>query len=198
MISNPVEEALKAIKYQDLNKLVTLVPHEVNPSAEIPDKTSELRNLVNAAAVYGSLDCLKHLIKKGADLSPSVKNGYTVVHWAAYAGRLQVLQYLKAISQEKKLVLKATDSTDKTALHIAAARGHLNCVKFLLNCDIDIDKQAEFRWTALHFAVAYGHYDIAKFLIDNGASKKLNDDLGRTAEVLATEYKRTGWNTLFN
>lgn len=53
-----------------------------------------------------------------------------------------------------------------TWLHVAAAHGHLEIVKYLINAGIDVNAQGgTFSTNALERATAKGHLDIVKYLI---------------------------------
>ncbi|WP_367888110.1 ankyrin repeat domain-containing protein [Bacillus wiedmannii] len=57
-----------------------------------------------------------------------------------------------------------------TWLHVAAKKGHLEMVEYLINKGIDIDaKGGTFDASALNLAAGAGHLEIVKYLIENGA-----------------------------
>ncbi|MCC2380295.1 ankyrin repeat domain-containing protein [Bacillus wiedmannii] len=57
-----------------------------------------------------------------------------------------------------------------TWLHVAAKKGHLEMVEYLINKGIDIDaKGGTFNASALNLAAGAGHLEIVKYLIETGA-----------------------------
>ncbi|MGX5540981.1 ankyrin repeat domain-containing protein [Bacillus wiedmannii] len=57
-----------------------------------------------------------------------------------------------------------------TWLHVAAKKGHLEIVEYLINKGIDIDaKGGTFDASALNLAAGEGHLEIVKYLIETGA-----------------------------
>ncbi|WP_425495272.1 ankyrin repeat domain-containing protein [Paenibacillus tengchongensis] len=57
-----------------------------------------------------------------------------------------------------------------TWLHVAAKKGHLDIVKFLLEKGIDINKKGgTFDGSALNLAAGEGHLEIVQYLLDHGA-----------------------------
>lgn len=193
-MATPVERAWNSIKLNDITTLKQIVPSEVDPNASIPDENCEIRYLMHAAAAFGSLECLQYLVKIGGEegLRYATDKGYTVLHWAAYGGWEDILKYL----HQKSVSLDTPEKTSQTALHIAAARGHLGCVEFLTQHLSMMDKTAEFKWTPLHFAIAYGQKETVTLLIKKGANTSIVDYLGRSADVLAREYKRKWWDEI--
>ncbi|CAI0541375.1 unnamed protein product [Linum tenue] len=56
------------------------------------------------------------------------------------------------------------------ALHMAAANGHLQIVKYLIDQGVDVNASNEEKNTALHWACLNGHSEVVKKLILAGAS----------------------------
>jgi uncharacterized glyoxalase superfamily protein PhnB len=76
-------------------------------------------------------------------------------------------------------------------LHLAAAAGHLDCVKLLLKCGTDINLRDKLdRATPLHWAASRGHIDVVKHLAESGADL---DGAGDDHEIGVM-----GWATCFD
>jgi ankyrin repeat protein len=58
-----------------------------------------------------------------------------------------------------------TNNNGGTALHVAAARGHVNVVAKLINLGCDMNKTESKGVTALHAAAGMGHVDVVTKLI---------------------------------
>ena len=59
---------------------------------------------------------------------------------------------------------------DRPLLHLAADRGHLQCVELLLARGFDVNRRDRFdRASALHWAAGGGHLDVVKRLLGTGA-----------------------------
>ncbi|XP_010680764.2 uncharacterized protein LOC104895835 [Beta vulgaris subsp. vulgaris] len=85
-------------------------------------------------------------------------------------------------------VIKLNDRCGASVPHLAAANGHCQVLKILLDADhgktMIHDKDNE-GYGILHFAVFSGNLDVARFLIDNGVDINMVNDLGETALILA-------------
>ncbi len=96
----------------------------------------------------------------------------------------QYMEYTQALGDNNiKLVKKYLDekiASPKdfffgwTALHIAAEKGHLKLVEFLIERGVDLNWQHELsRLTAFHLAALGGHTEIVKLLAAKGADINL-------------------------
>ncbi len=154
-------------------------------------------------------DILKALIKSGANVNTKEDNGPTPVIRAALKGKfgaVQILQsagaaftndlvYSSAFGQLDivKERLKAGANVNKrnesgrSPLAAAAANGHLEVVKILLEHRANVDsggKDGDVTTSALIFAAGAGHIEVVKALLDKKAS--MDADLeGRTPLFVA-------------
>ena len=80
------------------------------------------------------------------------------------------------------------DGDDRTPLMIAAAEGHEQIVKLLLDSGADINKVDEYGETPLFTAAAEGHEQIVKLLLDSGADINKTNEYGETPLYIAAVY----------
>ena len=87
-------------------------------------------------------------------------------------------------------------TTEKnTALHIAAHKGHLQVVRFLIEAHADVDADDENGCTPLHLAAIEGHTSTVEHLLNRGAAIDAKDELGSTPLHLAVREGYTLSNT---
>ena len=67
-----------------------------------------------------------------------------------------------------------------TPLHVAADRGYLGIVKFLLRHGANPNMKNDYGNTPLHFAALYGHPEVVKLLIKHGADPNIKNNYGWT------------------
>ena len=84
------------------------------------------------AARDGYLEVLKETTKK--DCNSRDEDGMTPTLWAAFEGNLDALRLLVGRGGDPD----KCDYYGNTALHLAAAKGHLNCVTFLVNVGVNL------------------------------------------------------------
>lgn len=84
-----------------------------------------------------------------------------------------------------------TDASNSTALHTAAAQGHIDLVNLLLDADSNLAKIAQNNGkTVLHTAARMGHFEVAKSLLSKHPSIGFRTDLkGQTALHMAVKGK---------
>ncbi len=113
------------------------------------------------AAGAGHLDIMKYLLQKGADIH--IDNDEAVED-AVYNGFLDVIKYLV----EKGVDISGDKGND--ILLIAARRGKLNVVKYLLENNIGTNIIDE----AFSNAAKGGHLEVLKYLVENGAEFRVD------------------------
>ncbi|CAE8634879.1 unnamed protein product, partial [Polarella glacialis] len=76
-------------------------------------------------------------------------------------------------------VLEACDPTGRTALVLAAMRGHQEVCDLLLSARADVEATDRFGKTPLSYAAKEQHTEIARSLLDHGAEIEATDCLVR-------------------
>eukprot|EP00123_Amoebidium_parasiticum_P018153 comp24120_c10_seq1/m.43726 comp24120_c10_seq1/g.43726 ORF comp24120_c10_seq1/g.43726 comp24120_c10_seq1/m.43726 type:complete len:457 (-) comp24120_c10_seq1:466-1836(-) len=123
------------------------------------------------AAQLGDKVMVQRHIDKAVEPDICDAHGFSLVHWAAWKGQTELLQFLK----EKRFDMKRKNNGGDTALHISASKGHLAAAVKLLELGLDPNDPNEHGNTPLHYAILWGHVDIAKKLIEKGGEiRRLN------------------------
>ena len=107
-------------------------------------------------------DCLRLLLRHGAEIDQPDGAGRTPLHWAAQHGELGKVKWL--ISNRAKLEAQTKDSL--TPLHLAVEARHLEIARLLL--DAGSNKDAGMKYgskTALHIASGANSIDLVKELL---------------------------------
>eukprot|EP01080_Neovahlkampfia_damariscottae_P000072 gene72-4321_t len=141
------------------------------------------RKPIHFAAVSDTSDNLKYLIEQcNSDPVECDKSKMNPFLFSCKNGKLENVQYLT--SDQYPLMIQSKNGFRDTGLHLAARRGHVKVVEYLLtvpNCDKSYkNTKAE---TPLAVASQYGHFDIVKLLI---ASK-----LDINQELKGDKFKKT-------
>lgn len=90
------------------------------------------------------------------------------------------LQAVKDYVRKNTDIINAEDSENGSPLHLAAYRGHLDIVIFLIEKNADINKKDKEGCTSLHHAVRNNQIEIIKFLISKGADLNATNLDGKT------------------
>ncbi|KAK3128262.1 hypothetical protein QOZ80_6BG0459140 [Eleusine coracana subsp. coracana] len=131
-----------------------------------------LNSPLHLAAAKGHHEMAALLLENGADVNARNIYGQTALMQACRFGHWEVVQALLVFRCN---VSKLDSLTSRTALHVAAAGGHVKCVRLLLaavagsRSDSFVNKAASGGLTALHLAALHGHVDCVHLLIDQHA-----------------------------
>lgn len=140
---------------------------------------------LSQAAYEGDVDTLLLLIAAGGQLENEDEEGYTPLQRAASSGKIDAVKLL--VAGEAKLEVQRKDKFyEQTALMIAAERGYLEIVEFLIAVGANIYAPNKSGQTAIMFAAQQGNLKIVKQLFDLN-SILLQDNNGCTAWQLAIE-----------
>jgi len=112
--------------------------------------------------------------------APQVSLGEEIKN-TVLAGDLPRLQTLLA---KDPALLKARDTQGRSLLHLAAAMGHLEMVRWLIGHGAEIDARTAQLSTPLMHASLSGKTDIVRLLIAKGADIGARDSFRRTAFIL--------------
>lgn len=137
----------------------------------------------------GEIAEVENLVDKlGSEiLSSRDKHGYTVAHWVALDGNVELFRFL--IERNAPIDLPCLGIQGPHPIHWAARKGHTAIIQLLLQTGIVQVNTADFKGlTPLMTAAMYGRTISACYLLGMGAQHHLTDINGDTALHWAT-YK---------
>ncbi|MFC1763443.1 ankyrin repeat domain-containing protein [Planctomycetota bacterium] len=129
------------------------------------------------AANRGSMDRIKWLIAKGADVNRRMKDGNTPLGVAMNRDRFGAVKYFL----EHRADINCHDERGRTPLHYAAMSGMKEIVEMVLNKGADINSRDNWGQTPLHSSVLSSRKEIVEILLKKDADMTVQDSTGRTA-----------------
>jgi len=79
-------------------------------------------------------------------------------------------------NSKNKNILFKTNINDETLLITACHQGHLDIIKYLLKCHLDINLADKFGNTPLMIACRHGHFDLVKYIIESNSNVNVNQE----------------------
>ena len=149
------------------------------------DDGSDLFDLVRYLSAESRKAALETKIKDGDDLAPPL----------IIAARDGNLDFVKALLRyEANTEARGTIKDDGeviegcTALWVAAAKGHFDVVRLLIEQNADVDGRTSTNSTPLRAAAFDGRLDIVRYLVENRADVNARNDFNSTP-LMVTCYK---------
>lgn len=142
------------------------------------------------AAMNGDADRVVALLRSGADVNAAQGDGMTALHWAAYNGRVGLVETLLAAGASTGVT---TRIGSYTPLHHAARNGFADVVEALIAAGADVEAVTSTGAArALHLAGASGREAAVRALIDGGAEVDAREaGWGQTPLMFAAAAGRT-------
>eukprot|EP00117_Sycon_ciliatum_P043707 scpid11649/ scgid31614/ Espin; Autosomal recessive deafness type 36 protein; Ectoplasmic specialization protein len=148
----------------------------------------------NATPVYfaaqdGQLEAIKYLVTEcGADPKGRTSDGMQPLHAATQNGHEEVVHWL--VARIGKTALMETTDDGATAIHFAAAAGHVGLLRWFFSTpngsSLALVKDS-MHSTPLHDAIDYGHLDCLKLILRHGGDLFASDLDGISPYSLAME-----------
>ncbi|XP_072239179.1 dynein axonemal heavy chain 12 [Leuresthes tenuis] len=145
----------------------------LSKGADVLSQAQDEASVLYEASASGDPAVISLLLEYGADANVPTHTGYLPIHRISHRGYLQALKLLLPVTSKADV-----HDSGMSPLHSAAAGGHTNCIKVLLDAGYDPNDmlppwlQRSFddeRKSALFFAVSNNDMESAKLLLEAGA-----------------------------
>ena len=180
-------EGFTALHRSAANGIYELVNFFSDTGLNIHQEAKIGGNCLHTAAAYVHLNLCKTLINKhDFDVDMTDNEGFTALHRSAQSGVYELVKLFADIRGDIHLKTKVGED----CLHIAAAYGHLNLCKTLIDKhDFDVDMTDNEGFTALHRSVQSGDYELVKLFADIRGDIHLKTKVGEDCLHIAAAYE---------
>ncbi len=124
---------------------------------------------LTTAAKFGRTDVVRYLLAHGAKINQPDGFGGTAITNACFSGDLPLVELLVREGGDPAFM-----GDGGTAMHTAAALGHVAIMEFLLKWGLPVDIPDENGRSPLYTASRNGNLEGARFLVAHGAIEKLD------------------------
>jgi ankyrin repeat protein len=175
----PIDSLIKSVKFDDIDGVRKLLAKGMDPNSV---DSQGMPLLVLAAREKSDKVGALLLANPKTNVEIEDKAGENAMMMAALNGDLEFV---------KQLIAKDAEVNKKgwAPLHYAAANGHDDIVKLLLDKSAYVDAGSPNGTTPLMMAARGGHVSTVKLLLDNGADLTVKNQIGLTALDFAKTYK---------
>lgn len=151
--------------------------------------------VLHFAALRGNVAVAEYLVRAGADVKATNKQGETPIEVARRAHREEMVALLEGpgrASTESETESAARKAANEDAIFEAAKTGDLDKVRKLVREDASVvnEKDAAFGATPLHWAALRRYQDVVAYLVSAGADKSAKNGKGETPIEVARRAGR--------
>ena len=144
-------------------------------------KTNRIQKLHQAVQTNNYAETKKALSRDNAN---SVLNGYSLLHWAAQEGFIDIAKLLIAVGAD----LNLKDDCGFSSLHKAVGENHVDLVRLLIDNGAEVDIRDDTFSTPLFIACSYGIQLMVDLLINSKATINIFDSHSNSPIVYAVLY----------
>ena len=139
---------------------------------------------VTLVSVYSQSNTTFHLW-----YSPCTQDSSTVLHWAAYGGSLECVEYLLPLFGERMFEV---DKDDWSCVHYAVVGGSLPVMRYLVDqCGFDLSLRIAVSYGVVYAIVWFVHLRCYLFYVQYGYSGTATRALQYTLHILDHTYNHT-------
>ena len=155
-----------------------------NPKININFKDNEGNTALQYACLWGNLELVDALVKRGADIKSRGKFNNTPLHNTCIYNNYNNVFIVK-ILLDNGADIDAKKMDGRTPLDDACYNGHMDLALVLMDSGADIHWINDYNQTLLHRASFNGPVDLVKILIDKGIDIHFKDAQNMTALHIA-------------
>jgi uncharacterized protein len=150
----------------------------VKNKAQVNEADKDGRTCLHIASENEDLRSVELLVDARAEIDVTDNSGWSALFYASSKGSINIVIYLLGKSANANL----SDIDGNTCLHIAIKnKAILECVKLLVDHDVQINCQNNNQETPLHLAASEGDEDIVAVLLERGAEPNIQNSNGQTS-----------------
>jgi len=186
-----LREAAGAGDVQGIHKLLTEALVTAGRLIDVDDKNELGWTALHVGCAAGHLDVIEELITNGASVTVRDREGHSPLHFAVSCAPGLCVDRHAAVAMllEAGAVADARDDSERTPLHVAAAKGHPKAIRVLLRRMVEAGKPHDELLnaaekdghSALHLAATAGHVETVQRLLEWGADVTVTNKEGQTA-----------------
>ncbi|XP_073327792.1 protein phosphatase 1 regulatory subunit 12A isoform X2 [Pagrus major] len=202
-------DGLTALHQACIDENAEMVQFLVESGSDVNRGDNEGWTPLHAAASCGFIQIAKYLIEHGAHVGAVNSEGELPLDVATEDAmerllkgeiKKQGIDVDKARKEEERIMLQDAlavqdgggtltphPNTKATALHVAAAKGYIEVLKVLLQCEVDVDSRDIDGWTPLHAGAHWGQEEVCSLLADHMCDMGAVNIVGQTPIDVADE-----------
>ncbi|XP_048258101.1 ankyrin repeat domain-containing protein 1-like isoform X2 [Haliotis rufescens] len=166
---------------EEMKRLLTL-------NVDVNCRDSDSRTPVMWAAGFGHGEVVELLVRKGADVSLVDEDGSSILHFACYAGDMEMVKFVLSLNV---LDIESRGALSRTPVMYAARWGHRDVLELLVSIGADVSLVDDDGDNILHLVGWGGDMETAKFVLSlNVVDIDARNNDGRTAADVARSGRR--------